>query len=51
MKKSRFSASQIVAILEPHEAGVFVAELHREHNMSTGWSTSGGRNLATWMRR
>ena len=35
MKKSRFSDSQILAILKQHEAGVPVAELSREHNVST----------------
>jgi transposase InsO family protein len=35
MKKSRFSDSQILAILKQHEARVPVAELSREHNVST----------------
>jgi putative transposase len=35
MKKSRFSDRQILAILKQHEAGVPVAELSREHNIST----------------
>ena len=35
MKKSRFSDSQILAILKQHEAGVRVADLSREHNVST----------------
>ena len=35
MKKSRFSDRQILAILRQHEAGVPVAELSREHNVST----------------
>jgi putative transposase len=35
MKKSRFSDSQKLAILKQHEAGVPVAELSREHNVST----------------
>jgi len=35
MKKSRFTDSQIMAILKQHEAGVPVAELSREHNVST----------------
>ena len=35
MKKSRFSDHQILAILKQHEAGVPVAELSREHNVST----------------
>lgn len=41
MKKSRFTDSQIMAILKQHEAGVPVAELAREHNVSTVfWSSS-----------
>jgi len=35
MKKSRFTDRQILAILKQHEAGVPVAELSREHNVST----------------
>ena len=35
MKKSKFSDSQILAILKQHEAGVSVAELAREHGVST----------------
>ena len=35
MKKSKFSESQIVAILKEGEAGVAVAELVRKHGIST----------------
>lgn len=35
MKPSRFTDSQILAILKQHEGGVPVAELAREHNVST----------------
>lgn len=35
MKKSRFSDSQILAILKQHEARIPVADLAREHNVST----------------
>lgn len=35
MKKSRFADSQVVAILKQLEAGVSVAELSCEHNVST----------------
>ena len=35
MKKSRFTEGQIMAILKQHEAGVPVADLSREHNIST----------------
>ena len=34
MKRSRFSDSQIMAILKQAEAGTFVTELCREHGMS-----------------
>ncbi|CNB64262.1 putative transposase [Yersinia pseudotuberculosis] len=34
MKKSRFSDSQIIAILKQAEAGTPVSELCREHGMS-----------------
>lgn len=57
MKKSRFSDSQIVAILKQHEAGVPVAELSREHNLSTAliyqWrSKFGGLDLSLmkWLK-
>lgn len=35
MKKSRFTDSQILAILKQAESGVAVAELCREHGMSS----------------
>ena len=35
MKKSKFSDSQILSILKQHEAGVPVADLSREHGVST----------------
>jgi putative transposase len=35
MKKSRFTDSQIMSVLKQLEAGVTVAELSREHNVST----------------
>lgn len=34
MKKSRYTDSQILAILKQNEAGVSVADLCREHGMS-----------------
>lgn len=38
MKKSRFTDSQIMAILKQHENGVSVADLAREHGCSTAVS-------------
>ena len=35
MKKSRFTESQIMAILKQHENGVSVPDLAREHGIST----------------
>jgi putative transposase len=35
MKKTRFTEPQILAILRQGEGGVLVAELSREHGMST----------------
>ena len=35
MKKSKFSDTQILSILKQYEAGVPVAELAREHGVST----------------
>ena len=35
MKKSRFTDSQIMSVLKQLESGVAVAELSREHNIST----------------
>ena len=46
MKKSRFTESQIMAILKQHEAGVSIPELACEHNVSTAaiyqWRTKYG---------
>lgn len=55
MKKSRFSDSQILAILKQHESGVPVAELSREHNVSTAliyqWRAKFGGMDASLMKR
>ena len=55
MKKSRFSDSQILAILKQHEAGVRVADLCREHNVSTAliyqWRSKFGGMDASMMKR
>ena len=55
MKKSRFSDSQIMAILKQHEAGLSVADLYREHNVSTAliyqWRSKYGGMDASMMKR
>ena len=55
MKKSRFSDSQILAILKQHEAGVPVSELSREYNVSTAliyrWRAKFGGMDASLMKR
>jgi len=54
MKKSKFSDSQILSILKQHEAGVPVAELSREHGVSTAliyqWRAKYGGMDASLMR-
>ncbi len=35
MKKSRFTETQIISILKQHEGGVKVADICREHGIST----------------
>jgi putative transposase len=55
MKKSRFTDSQIMAILKQHEAGVAVAALAREHNVSAAliyqWRSKFGGMDASMMKR
>lgn len=55
MKKSRFSDSQIMSILKQAEAGAPVAELCREHGMSSAlfyrWRAKYGGMDASLMRR
>ena len=55
MKKSRFTDSQILAILKQHEAGVPVADLSREHNVSTAliyqWRAKFGGMDASLIKR
>ena len=54
MKKSKFSDSQILSILKQHEAGVSVAELAREHGVSTAliyqWRSKFGGMDASLMK-
>ena len=55
MRKSRFSDSQIMAILKQAESGVPVADLCREHGMSSGlfyqWRSKYGGMDASMMKR
>ena len=55
MKTSRFTDSQIMGILKQDEAGVAVAELAREHNVSSAliyqWSAKFGGMDASMMKR
>ena len=44
MRKSRFTESQIVAILKQGEAGVPIAEILRQHSISKATYFSGARN-------
>jgi len=49
MKKSRYSDSQIINILNQTEAGTPVAELCREHGMSNATFYKWRAKLAVWM--
>ena len=55
MTKSRFTDSQIMAILKQHETGVSVADLAREHGCSTAmiyqWRNKFGGMDASLMKR
>ena len=55
MKKSRFSESQIMAILKQHESGMSVPDLAREHGVSTvtiyQWRAKYGGMDASMMMR
>ncbi|MCD8523080.1 MAG: IS3 family transposase [Saccharospirillaceae bacterium] len=55
MKQSKFTDSQIIAILKQHENGVPVAELAREHGVSTAliyqWRSKYGGMDAALMKR
>ncbi len=51
MRKSKFTESQIMAILKQNEAGVPVPD--REHGISSAsfYTTSGAQNMAAWTLR
>ena len=55
MKKSRYTDSQILAILKQNEAGVSVPDLCREHGMSDAtfykWRSKFGGMDASLMKR
>ena len=55
MRKSRYSDSQILAILKQNEQGVAVAELCREYGMSSAqfykWRSKFGGMDASMMKR
>lgn len=55
MRKSRYTDSQIMAILKQHEAGTPVSELCREHGMSQAmfykWRSKYGGMDASLMKR
>jgi putative transposase len=55
MKKSRYTDSQIIAILKQNESGTSVADLCREHGMSSAtfykWRAKYGGMDASLMKR
>lgn len=55
MRKSRYTDSQIMAIIKQHEQGVAVNELCREHGMSSAqfykWRAKFGGMDASMMKR
>ncbi len=51
MKKSRYSDSQILAIIKQAESGVPVSELCREHGMSAASFYKWRAKYGIWMLR
>lgn len=55
MKKSRYTDTQIIAILKQNEAGISVSDLCREHGMSQAsfyqWRSKYGGMDASLMKR
>ena len=52
MKRSKFTESQIIAILKQNESGIPVSELCREHGISiVPPFTNGVQSTAAWMHR
>ena len=55
MRKSRYTDSQIMAIIKQNEQGVAVGELCREHGMSSAqfykwWAKFGGMDMSMMKR-
>ena len=48
MKKSRYTDSQILAILKQNESGISVPDLCREHGMSDAIFYNWRANLVVW---
>jgi len=51
MKRSKFSETQVVAILKEGEAGRAVAEICREYGSATRRIISGSRSMEGWKHR
>jgi putative transposase len=50
MKKSRYSDSQMLAIIKQAESGVPISELCREHGMSNASFYNCEQSMVVWMR-
>ena len=48
MKKSKFTESQIVAILKQADSGMKAEQLCRQHGMNQPLTTTGKANTAAW---
>ncbi|MFT5447338.1 MAG: hypothetical protein ACI9DC_002513 [Gammaproteobacteria bacterium] len=48
MRKSRFTETQIVAILEAADVGMKASELCRQHGISMPLTTNENPNTAAW---
>lgn len=50
-ESSKFTDSQVLAIVKQAANGVPVTELRRQHGMSSAAFTSGGQDAAAWTLR